>query len=48
MVTGAAELLQSAEANGIGTVSVWSDSVMMVEVHPQVGIGGPEDALECC
>ena len=33
---------QSAEANGIGTVSVAPASVIRVVVHPQVGIGAPE------
>ena len=33
---------QSADANGIGTVSVAPASVIRVVVHPQVGIGAPE------
>jgi hypothetical protein len=33
---------QSAEASGIGTVSVAPASVIRVVVHPQVGIGAPE------
>lgn len=47
-VTGAAEELagaadeQSADANGIGTVSVAPASVMRVVVQPHVGIGAPE------
>jgi len=39
-LAGAAE--QSADANGIGTVSVAPASVMRVVVHPHVGIGPPE------
>jgi len=43
---GIAELIgadeQSAEANGIGTVSVAPASVIRVVVHPHVGIGAPE------
>jgi hypothetical protein len=33
---------QSAEASGIGTVSVAPASVIRVVVHPQAGIGPPE------
>jgi len=33
---------QSADANGIGTVSVAPASVIRVVVHPHVGIGAPE------
>ena len=39
---GAGVVEQSAEANGIGTVSVAPASVIRVVVHPQVGIGAPE------
>ena len=35
---------QSADASGIGTVSVWPASVMRVVVQPQVGIGAPDGA----
>lgn len=44
-LTGAGVLIgaeQSADANGIGTVSVAPASVIRVVVHPQVGIGAPE------
>lgn len=40
MLIGADE--QSADASGIGTVSVAPASVIRVVVHPQVGIGAPE------
>jgi len=39
---GAASDEQSAEANGIGTVSVAPPSVMRVVVQPHAGIGPPE------
>jgi hypothetical protein len=38
---GAAELEQSADANGMGTVSVAPASVIKVVVHPQAGIDAP-------